>query len=666
MKTVAGIVVAMIAMAGFSVATLGATPEGGPTASPAQRKPVPVNEYKGIQDREEVFTFTQKPAVTKEGAKWVITFASKGKCDATVAILGPDGKIVRHLASGVLGVNAPYPFQQGSLVQKIEWDGQDNQGKPAPTGCKVKVGLGLQAKFERDIMGSRHDLTIREAEFWTSEGADGKLYVVSAAKKRGVVVGRVFEKDGTPVRTFWPPAAADLEKMLDIMNHWRFKGRLTTTSWGDKVLVSEEGPHTDKIDELVARAGGGKPVKGPLPEAIAKKVPAGPNWATVVGPVAGTRLAADRTREELYVGANRMHLYRFNAKTGELDPTWKPIGVGLSDAYVGPDGLLYLRIGAFGYGQWVVRVDHAGNPVPFDGDSYDLLEYASGKKFPDTAEKGYGTDVPSVFKGKVVKALWTGLVMHSNTHDRGLYVSPRGYIVAQMQSVCKDYAMKHGFGERFAAGNVNVWDATGKLLTADAIGPTWNGRGVGMDRDGNIYSIFGSGTVPAGQKVLDGIADPSIGIRPWCCGGTLVKFRGQGEGVYPLNVGEGSVKLGRSANPVPGALWAYGGITNQTGDCMCHSLSYDMDYFARFWIPANHLSSVMVIDANGNRIARLGRYGNVDDTDADVKAGKDGLRFAWPRALAVSDTALYVTDERNHRILKAALSFAAEETVPVP
>jgi len=91
-----------------------------------------------------------------------------------------------------------------------------------------------------------------------------------------------------------------------------------------------------------------------------------------------------------------------------------------------------------------------------------------------------------------------------------------------------------------------------------------------------------------------------------------------------------------------------------------------MDYFARYWIAGNHVKSVVVIDSNGNRMARLGRYGNIDDTDADVKAGKDGLRFAWMRAVAVSDTALYVTDEYNHRILKAVLYYSAEEILPLP
>ena len=68
---------------------------------------------------------------------------------------------------------------------------------------------------------------------------------------------------------------------------------------------------------------------------------------------------------------------------------------------------------------------------------------------------------------------------------------------------------------------------------------------------------------------------------------------------------------------------------------------------------------VTVIDANGNRMARIGRYGNVDD--ADPACGK--IHFCWLRTVAASDTAMYAVDSGNRRILKAALSYAAEEEV---
>ncbi len=87
-------------------------------------------------ERENVFAFTEKPTVKLVGPdRYEISFAvdSKGGsadggyCDVTVAIVDPDparelvkgrGVVVRHLASGVLGSNAPEPLQKNSLKQR--------------------------------------------------------------------------------------------------------------------------------------------------------------------------------------------------------------------------------------------------------------------------------------------------------------------------------------------------------------------------------------------------------------------------------------------------------------------------------------------------------------------------------------------------------------------
>ena len=49
--------------------------------------------------------------------------------DVTVRILDKDGNIVRHLASGMVGLEkAATPFAAKSLSQKISWDGKDDAG----------------------------------------------------------------------------------------------------------------------------------------------------------------------------------------------------------------------------------------------------------------------------------------------------------------------------------------------------------------------------------------------------------------------------------------------------------------------------------------------------------------------------------------------------------
>jgi hypothetical protein len=78
-------------------------------------------------ERENVFEFTQKPQCRFIGEdKYEISFAVKGFCDVTVGIIDPStdsggdekGFVVCHLASGVLGANAPSPFPKNNLSQK--------------------------------------------------------------------------------------------------------------------------------------------------------------------------------------------------------------------------------------------------------------------------------------------------------------------------------------------------------------------------------------------------------------------------------------------------------------------------------------------------------------------------------------------------------------------
>ena len=91
-------------------------------------------------ERENVFAFTEKPSVKLVGKdRYEIAFAVKGNCDVTVGLVDGEGKVVRHLASGVLGANAPEPFQKNSLKQKIYWDGKDDLGTYVKEPGKLDV-----------------------------------------------------------------------------------------------------------------------------------------------------------------------------------------------------------------------------------------------------------------------------------------------------------------------------------------------------------------------------------------------------------------------------------------------------------------------------------------------------------------------------------------------
>lgn len=166
--------------------------------------------------RKEVFAFTAEPTVTRQADAVAIAFEAKDFCDATVAIENADGKIIRHLACGVLGDKAPAPFKKGSLKQELVWDGKDDAGRYIDTqrDCVVRVSLGLKPRFERTL-------------FWSPYKRLGFKYPVLAAGPEGVYVGesdgvdhiRLFDHNGTYLRSVYPFPRASLDKIQGLPKH---------------------------------------------------------------------------------------------------------------------------------------------------------------------------------------------------------------------------------------------------------------------------------------------------------------------------------------------------------------------------------------------------------------------------------------------------------------
>jgi hypothetical protein len=442
------------------------------------------------------------------------------------------------------------------------------------------------------------------------------------------------------------------------------------------------GPVADSkgLPAIVAQASGVAEVKeSPRPAGLPAERPES-QWL-----FSGTfsRAAADRAREELYVSFfDRMSILRFDGKTGELDKSWYPNGEfdGGGELSVGPDGLLYIGLGQ--KATRIIRVDHGGVLVPFAAK--ENLDSPGEKEpercWPKALQWGFPKDVAGS-RRKMCEQTWlvTCCRLDCKNHEAGMFLSPSGFIAKRSsEHVLANYDPK--LWKRFTdkdkdklmkppgmASSIAIWDLDGKLVAWDAVpGVQVGGQGLAMDRDGSLYVAQGS-CMPAGQGAY-GL--PGFGTTYRTMGGigSVIKFRGQG-GKYPL----GKFVYGKEAPPADavklsdrsavGALWAYGGVTGQSGgDCTCHHSRFDLDSYARLWIPASYLCSIVVLDTNGNPILRIGRYGNVDDNDP--KCG--GIHFVWPRGVAASDTAMYALDHGNLRILKAALSYAAEEIAPAP
>ncbi|KKM86564.1 hypothetical protein LCGC14_1277750, partial [marine sediment metagenome] len=195
--------------------------------------------------REQVFDFAEKPKITRDGDRVTIRFATKGLCDVTVAIEDAAGRIVRHLASGVLGKNAPTPFQKNSLAQTLVWDGKDDQGKYLDNtdALTVRVSLGLKPRFERTL-------------FWTpyKRMAQATPPIIKASPE-GVLVYegqiydsvRLYDHDGDYLRTVYPFPADELPKISDL--HWRTfpqdGARLPAKEWFRQATLLSSGSNSN-------------------------------------------------------------------------------------------------------------------------------------------------------------------------------------------------------------------------------------------------------------------------------------------------------------------------------------------------------------------------------------------------------------------------------------
>ena len=245
--------------------------------------------------RKEVFAFTQKPAVTRDGDAVTITFASKDYCDVTAAVETKDGRIIRHLAAGVLGPNPPAPLQKNALKQALVWDGRDDLGRPAKGGpFRARVSLGLLPTFEKFIGHNRADGGFIRA---LATAPNGEVFVAHSYASHhpgdSSAAISVFSRKGKYLRTIAPfPAGLPDEKLSGLKRITLSDGskvpfiyqietrslipglgpmplrRLVATRDGRLAFVGiQEGPRYSRVPGesrlTVIRADGSMPIGGP-------------------------------------------------------------------------------------------------------------------------------------------------------------------------------------------------------------------------------------------------------------------------------------------------------------------------------------------------------------------------------------------------------------------
>jgi len=544
-------------------------------------------------------SFAEKPAFRKAGDGYEITFAASAPTDATVSILGPDGKIVCHYAAGMLGEKAQPPFGKG-LRQKLAWDGKTDLGAPAPAGCKVRVSLGLKAEFvwTAPLMGKKGhlsdigSLTPEEEKAWPKlKTPDGETVLVPKAHC-GIVkpsVGRKQDRHGLRYQIAVDPLRDEVYisgGAVCMNSPWRrLDGK--TGKWDPEFKVN--------CHELAV-----SPENGLLyvRYMTSKKSQDISFWGVHF------LKRMDRDRKPVPLKA------KFAGPDGEVllpsDASAKSFGDGMGFS---PNGDLYMlceqrrspdlsSVGRIGPGLFVF--DSEGNPKP-------LRKY----EFPG--------------KAGVIRALDEN---GKETQDVGwrFHISGGGLGVG---------ADRHG----------NIYIGTmfrpvGKLYPEDLVGssglPPFSDRMRVKDTKASFYqNSIGSviKLAPEGVKVTDA-GEPTH--WHWGNPSNLKRFHIEGE------------------------QWTYTGlslVTTSLRTCICPQSRIGVDAYGRTFVPQVHRQAVLVLGPDGNPILRIGRYGA-----ASVKMQGSDVRFAFPGFVAASETALYVVDKTLARVVKVDLVYAAEET----
>ena len=183
--------------------------------------------------------FTKKPAVVKADDKIKIEFTVDRETDVAVSVEDAAGKVVRHLAAGRLGKNAPPPLVADALAQSIEWDGKDDLGHtvfPSPSGkmgtgtvfeksvengasphfpFRVRVSAGMTPRFDGFLLSNPAASGPVDA---LAVGPKGALYLFHADATANNNMGsdkiKIIDREGRHVRAITPfPADIAPEKI---------------------------------------------------------------------------------------------------------------------------------------------------------------------------------------------------------------------------------------------------------------------------------------------------------------------------------------------------------------------------------------------------------------------------------------------------------------------
>ena len=436
-------------------------------------------------------------------------------------------------------------------------------------------------------------------------------------------------------------------------------------------------------------------------------------------------LMVDRLRKEIYcrVGGNGRSQARYSEKTGEAELVEFAVnfmqggGTGLQVAPA-PNGNVYGVQWPKQFYQW----GRDGKPLAWaEPRKVTEEEYKIGPHCgkPDDKLAPHEATV-SVAMGVLPHTLtarwsdghifniepfrWQGQSVGGRTHKALHEYLPSGKKVTPNDGPIIWKLSDAAVGPRFdAAGNIYVAEAvrpTDWIMPAD-LAAYYAKKGVEVKLNGARGGWY------SGYKGVVGVAAHMYG--------SILKFGPKGGMVHwdkdpkkgPQGCGQepyvGEPKLDPSLKTVEveyggeyiryvkvtGAEWIHPGMSHVGFfGCNCENVTFEVDEFGRVFFPDPAQFRVCVIDTAGNALTKFGGYGDANcmgpessvvdpktnrvrarrpDDPKDLKSpfAEPEIAFSWLVGVGVTDRYAYLGDSLNQRLLRARLTYAAEETCEV-
>jgi hypothetical protein len=239
-----------------------------------------------------------------------------------------------------------------------------------------------------------------------------------------------------------------------------------------------------------------------------------------------------------------------------------------------------------------------------------------------------------VYKRQAISSIY-GRYGPGGYADRGLAVLPSGNIAVMYMEGWDDYIVS-----MFSPSGSNI----GTLINPIAR----ECGGIKFDLQGNLY---------VGAYIIDmNHQMPGSGFAGdqayWRATGSVVKFPPQGGIISATEIYNYQRTATNELMIYPHDYAPISG-TPGTENCRCRSPRFDLDPYGRLFIPSAFTCKVAVADNAGNDLAKVGRYGNVDDPLWEIP-------LAWPVGAAASEDYIYVTDMVNSRLMRLKMNYVLD------